>query len=99
MSFVPETKPEPVMLITKSAGVIDVTVAVAIAGIGLRRVATVFPVTLELLLRLAEIVTVFGVGSDVGVVYKPLASIVPAAALPPVVPLTAQVSVPVVLDT
>ena len=75
------------------------TVAVVIAGTGLRRVATVFPVTLELLVRLAEIVTVFGVGSEVGGVYKPLASIVPVAALPAEVPFTAQVSAPLALDT
>lgn len=75
------------------------TEAVVIAGTGFKRVATVFPVTLELLLKLAEIVTVFGVGSDVGAVYTPLASIVPVAAPPPTVPFTAQVTVPLVLDT
>jgi hypothetical protein len=61
------------------------------AGTGFRRVAVVFAVTLELLLKLAEIVIVFGVGSDAGAVYSPLASIVPTALLPEV-PFTAQVT-------
>jgi hypothetical protein len=69
-------------------------------GTGFKRVATVFAVTLELLLKLAETVTVFGVGSDPGAVYSPLASIVPMVLLPPVVPFTAQVTpFAVLLDT
>ena len=55
--------------------------------------ATVLAVTVGLLLKLAETVTVFGVGSDAGAVYRPLASIVPTVVLPPAVPFTAQITV------
>jgi hypothetical protein len=79
--------------------VIAVTEAAVIAGVAFRRVATAFPVMLASLLNLAEIVTVFGLGSDAGAVNSPLASIVPVVALPPAVPFTAQVTFALVLET
>ena len=40
----------------------------------------------------AEIVTVFGFGTDAGDVYNPVAEIVPVAVAPPVIPFTCHVT-------
>jgi hypothetical protein len=64
----------------------------ASTGNGFCKVTALLPVALALAELTARTVTVLEVGTELGAVYMPKELIVPAAALPPVMPFTCQVT-------
>ena len=62
------------------------------AGVGFHNVTVLDALTLESCTDVTLTVTLFGLGSVPGAVYAPLGLIIPMAALPPAMPLIAQVT-------